>query len=320
MAIIEDLIDELYTLDNSRWYENVSSILGVLNFPVEWEYTCNWQEFIYERSGKSDHTTSKDRKTLTRCREIACFRIDKWLKKIKVFAILIEGNTKTKNETVYYVSKVFNRLYGRFVVLIFVFRDDIAFAGTALLDNNKTEIVISDWFGCNRDEEVNRELLEIDFSLFEGKNYKQIYENYLWAISRKYVRYQESKMYLIYGCGEPIKTEGIVFNEREEEWEEVERIDRESTLYINSRYYLDDYDNDYFLDESGTNYNSSDELLENDNEDFEWTMLEMELEDETDIEESEEDDFDELTDYQDYEAYDMDPNEMLQYIRNNHDS
>ena len=316
MAVIEDLLDELYTLDNSRWYDNVTSVLNLLSFPVRWSYTCGWEEYLYERLEQDKYTTSSDRKTLRRCREIAYFEVAKQFHKIKVIAVLIEGNTKTKNETVYDISKVFNKLYGRYVILAFVFRNELAFAGTMLLENKKSEIIISDWFSYDRSFDINERLLGIDFSLFSENSYKNTYKDYLWAISRDYIRYQESKMFLVFECGEAVKKEAMVFNEKTEMWEEVEVIDFETTLHLNSRYYPDCYDNDYFYDDSADIYMSEDYLNADDSADFEWTMLEMDLDEEIEDNELEED-LSDLAEYDDNETLDMDPSEMLQYIRNN---
>ena len=318
MAVIEDLLDELYTLDNSRWYDNISSILEFLNFPVKWAFTCGWKEYLYERMGEDKSTTSKERKILKNCNEIAYFKVSNQFKRITILSILIEDNPKTKNETVYDITRVFTKIYGRYVMIVFVFRDEIAFAGTAFLENKKSEVIISDWFGYKKSLEINKSILDIDFSMLIGSNYKELFENYLWAISRKYVRYHESNMYLIYGCGEFIKTEELLYNEKLDKWETIESVDREATLMLNYRYYLDCYDYDYFLDDSGTQYQSLHELYE-DNSDLEWTILEMEVEDE--LNEGIPEVFgDEVNNYDDelsYEFFDLNPEEMLQHIRGN---
>ena len=61
---------------------------------------------------------------------------------------------------------------------------------------------------------------------------------------------------------------------------------------------------------------SEDYLNTDDSADFEWTMLEMDLDEEIEDNELEED-LSDLAEYDDNETLDMDPSEMLQYIRNN---
>lgn len=317
MVVIEDILDELYTLDNSQWYDNVSRILTLLNYPVRMEYNCQWEEFLYIRSEKLRAISSADRKILSKCRTIASFAMERSLKRIKLFAFdIIDENQSSRNNTVYEITKLFRDLFGRFVILVFVNGDELAFSGI-LSKYKKTEVIISEWFGYNKDYELNNKILEVDFSLFLGYTLNEIYNDYLWSIARHYVKYKESKQFLIFGCNNPETYEEFVHNPDGGGMILAKIIDCEETLQINSDYYPDIYGNDYFMDDSDIEIDLIEKLeVENDIE-FEWTMLEMEL-----AAESEEAD-EKFEDEENEEFYDdyyeklngMNPEEMLKFIR-----
>lgn len=318
MAVIEDILDEFYTLDNSRWYDNVSRILTLLSYPVRMEYNCQWEEFLYVRSEKLRAISPADRKILSECKAIASFSMERRLKRIKLFAIeIIDKTQSARNNTVYEITKLFRKLYGRFVILVFVNGDELAFSGTAINKNKKTEIIISEWFGYNRDCEINDKILEVDLSSFSGGSLKDIYNDYLWAIARPYIKYHESKMFLLFGCDNPVTYEEFIPNQDGDGMIPTTKIDRDETLRVNSNYYPDIYGDDYFIDDSDVEIEMLDVLEDENDIEFEWTMLEMELaaeaKDEYDeIEDGEEDEF-----YDDYneELNGMNPEEMLKYIR-----
>lgn len=321
MADIEDLINELYAIDNSLWSVNLENILKLLSFPVHLGYTCDKDEFLYEYSGKISAMSTRDRKILSDCNEIAEYRTERRFKKIRMFGIRLSGNVKVRNETVYDIYNVFAKLYGRYTMLAVVSNGELCYVGLSVNRKKHAEVVISEWFGYRDDCDKLNKLLEIDFSLFNSRYLGGLYNEYVWAISREYICHPESRMYLIYGCDPPITYETYVESPNSDEPVLTTRLDREVTLEKNSLYYRDLYGWDYFADDSNIEIEEEFMLGEDDAE-FEWTMLEMELAEGAAEDELYDDDEYYLNSDEDDEDYDeeligMNPEEMLDYIRNN---
>lgn len=320
--VVDDFIDEFYAFDLNNWADSLENVLHMLCFPVRVEYTCEWKEFLYERSDRLRYFNSDDRKILAECQEIAMFSLSGRFRKLKMLSVMLTGNPRLRNEKVYEVYKLFRKVYGRHILFVACFDRDIAFVGTAVDKWKKSEVIISDWFGEGKDLEIMNRILEIDFSLFSHENLGKFYGDYLWAIARPYVKYRESKMYLIFGCGYIETYESFATDSDGESFMPVTKVDREETLRINSAYYPDLYGDDYFIDESAIEDDTLD-ILDEDDAEFEWTMLEMELakenievEAEYDDEfEDEDDEFDPNSDEEYDEISGMNPEEMLKYIR-----
>lgn len=318
---VDDFIDEFYAFDINNWTDSLQRILNILNFGVDVEYVCGWDKFLYERSGKLQYIKGTDRKILSECQEISIFRMGRDFRKISIVAVKITGSKNYRNEKTYEIYKLFRRLYGRFVIFVACFDRDIAFVGTSINHEKKSEVIISDWFGEYTNREVLSRILEIDFALFSFDSIGELYGDYLWAIARPYIKYRESKTFLIYGSGVTETYEPFAQDPDGDGFIPVTKIDIEATLRINASYYPDLYGDDYYIDESAITDDTLETLDEYDAE-FEWTMLEMELAKEY-IEED--DDFnsefdEEESEYdmenEDYEAISgMNPEEMLEYIR-----
>lgn len=322
MAVVEELKNELYTLDSSLWSINMANILELLSFPVRLNYTCDRQEFLYEYSGKLSLINAKDKIILSDCDEIAEFKMSGKYKRIRMFGVNISNNPKLRNEKAYDIFNVFEKLYGRFIMLVVIADGKLSFVGLSRNNKRHAEVIISEWFGYNDEEEKLEKLLEIDFSLFDNRNLGLLYNEYLWSIARGYVRHPESRMYLIYGCDNSITYEIYVATPNSDEPVLTTRVDREETLKVNSAYYRELYEWDYYIDDRKLEYEEDDVLDEEDAE-FEWTMLEMKLdaeaaEEEMDTEEDEDyysNSEDEDEDY-DEDLIGLNPEEMLDFIRN----
>lgn len=319
--VVDDFIDEMYAFDINNWAESIETILQMLNYPVQLEYKCEWREYLYERSDRLRYFGTDDRKLLSECQEIAMFRMTGPFRKLKMISVMLTGNPRLRNEKVYDIYKLFRKIYGRYVLFVSCFDRDIAFVRTAVDKWKKSEVIISDWFGENTDREIMSRILEADFTLFSYDNLGKLYGDYLWAISRPYIKYRESKMYLIFECGYVETYESFAPDPEGNGFIPVTKVDREETLRINSAYYPEIYGDDYFIDESAIEEDTLD-IIDEDDAEFEWTMLEMELAKE-EIEEEDDyvDEFDEEEDEynpedEDYdEISGMNPEEMLKYIR-----
>ena len=319
--VVDDFIDELYAFDINNWADSLENVLHMLNFPVKAEYTCGWKEFLYERSERLRYFGADDRRLLAECQGITMFSMSGRFRKLKMISVSITSNLRFRNEKVYDIYKLFRKVYGRHVLFVACYDRNIAFVGTAVDKWKRSEVIISDWFGENSNRDTMSRIMEIDFALFSHDSLEKLYGDYLWAIARPYVKYRESKMYLIYGCGYIETYETFVADPDGESVISVTKVDREETLRINSAYYPELYGDDYFVDESAIEDDSMD-ILDVDDAEFEWTMLEMELADKV-VEEYEEydDDFDDDDEYdlEEEDDYDdisgMNPEEMLKYIR-----
>lgn len=312
---VDDFIDAFYAFDINSWANSLDSILHLLNYPVHLEYTCDWEEFLYERTEKVLYLGKADRRALSECQEIAVFNTDDLFRKLKIISVKLSGNPRLRNEKTYEIYKSFRKVFGRRFLFVVCFDREIAFVGTAVDQSKKSEVVISDWFGENTNPEIMSRILEIDCGLFSYDNFGRFYGDYLWAIARPYVKYRESKMFLLYECGFLATYESFAKDPEGDEIIPVTKVDQEETLRINSSYYPDLYGDDFFTDESETEEYSFEEFDEIDSE-FEWTMLEMDLANEDGLDET--DDVEEY-DYENADEYDdlsgMNPEEMLDYIR-----
>lgn len=307
MTVIEDLKNELYGLDNSRWYDNLAAILKLLYFPHQIRYVCDADEFLYERSGKRHRIEYNDRKCLNDCVLIAEYAGQKSSGGARLFGIQICGNRKLRNEKAYHIYRLFMKMYGLSSIVVFVDSDEMAFAGTGITMQKHVETIISEWFSYDDDYEKLDRLAEIDYSLSMG--------DYIWSISREYVRYSESNMYLVFGCDNPIIYEALVDMPGAEEPTWVTKVDREETIKVNSEYYSNRYSWDYFIDDRDVDLDE-DLVVDEDELDFEWTMLEMKLASE--IEDDYYEDDEEQLEEEEYnqELAGLNPEEMLEYIRN----
>lgn len=321
MDIVEDLKNELYTLSDGLWSANLTSLLKLLSFPAELKYTCNREQFLFEYSGKTSVLSLEDRDTLKDCIEIAEYKMSHGLEKIRLFGVQISGNQRMHNEKAFYIYRLFARLYGRYTMIAFVDDDKLAFAGMSIDNRKHIEAVISEWFSyCDGYEKLNR-LSEVDFSLLAGKNYREIYNEYVWAIAREYVRKPESRLFLIYNCDKVVTYDKTVKIPGTKKWETIIKIDKGETLEVNSAYYPELFGWDYFVDDREAKYDDSFLIgseYENDSE-VEWALLEMELaaeemEKEKEKNTEEENDL-EQNENENPDADNMNPEEMLDYIR-----
>lgn len=322
MLATEELKDELYSIDDSHWTESISNILYLLDFPVVMKYACGWEEFIYVRSEKNRYLPKEDKKLLSQCKQIALYEFNGKFRRFNLIAVRITGNRRLRNENANDIYRLFRKIYGRYCFFVVCFDEDIAFLGTGYGQNRGGEVIISDWFDGNSAPEILERLEEIDFALFSEETTSKLYSDYLWAIARPYVKYRESKMFLIFGCENVVTHEELVPNQKDDGFILTNVLDREETLRINSEYYPSIYGDDYFVDDIEVEDDSLD-IIDEDDAEFEWTMLEMELEKEAlDIEEE----IDEDEEYVEDEYYDehdedeedisgMNPEEMLKHIR-----
>ena len=89
--VVDDFIDEFYAFDINNWADSLEKILLMLNFPVQVEYTCEWKEFLYERSDRLRYFGADDRKLLAECQEIAMLKMGGRFRRLKFISVLLTG-------------------------------------------------------------------------------------------------------------------------------------------------------------------------------------------------------------------------------------
>lgn len=321
MTVMEDILDELYTLNSEHWSDNIRDMLNTLNYKVSLSYVCDWSEFLYIHSKKINRINSKDKAILNYCYRIAGFSSDVRYGRLHIFGVKLRKLEVERNELACELCKLFRKMYGRYTILIINDGDEIAFTGTFVDNKQTSEVIISDWFGYYKPEAINNRIMGIDCSLFAGNTLTSLYDEYLWGIARPYIKYPESKDYYTFGCDDLV-LDGV---QRHSEFSysnpKFMKVDRKETYRINSAYYPDLYGEDYFVDKSHVVI--SDNYLDNDISDEEWTILELEMKniiiEEDDLENSNLDNHEGIED--DYSVLDsflgsdMNPVEMLDFIQ-----
>ena len=312
--VVDDILDESSGIGDDCWADSIEIILKILDFPIYLNYSCGWEKFIYEKFGKLQYMNNGDKIIISQCCEIALYNFtDKWYKR-KLIAVNFKGSKrkKTRNEIACKIYKFFRKLYGPHLFFVICYNNEISFLGTVIHSSKRSEIIISDWFGKYTDFNTLERIEEIDFVYFSDYSVEKLYNDYLWAIARPYIRYSECKMFLTFGCG---------YIENFERWvSDLPIADQEEIFYANSSYYKNIYGEDYFEDNVSTDEEDFD-YVEDNISDLEWTMLEMDLKAEIASDKSEDDivsfgEPDNTAKNIPEEISNMNPAEMLQYIRN----
>lgn len=300
-----DLKDVLYSIDSTIWYKSAIKLLRLLNCAVDiskkveiWSIT----DFLYHDIYIINNLSYKEKFELNNIITISkLYLIDS--NKIDCFAIEINTNYKNRTELVAEITRIISKVLFKPSVLIFKNYSSIAFAGSNFSNENSSlEIFISEWFEHNMPVIKYYQLQEVDF-------YGE-YLDYLYSIARPYQKYRESKTYLNYDCGFIIDEYGYV--------------DKQTRFELIRKQYREVYGYDYF-EEFVTN-----DYEEQEDEDIEWTLLELELYSlNLDTEEDDENNIEDDDAFDDYdEEYESDifgddvdkldinnPENMLKFIR-----
>ena len=305
----EDLRDQLYSLDSDLWYESVLQVFNLLCFHVELKNVWSAEEYIYGMAGAAKKIKRSDRKSILYCDEIAEYYYKKRNKDNSLYVFRISGDKRERNEIAYELTKAFRKTYGINIILGFVNGKEIAFTGTYKDKSNTLSVIISEWYGYDTEQEIINLLLETEFNP---------YSRYLKSIAREYVQYPESNMYLLFECN-PITYEVVVKSPIDGSNLYIEKVDKEETLAQNMSYYKEKYGDDYFLDDNTVKIDIDNSFISDEDEEFEWTMLELELLEENDNAEDVKISHleDEDSDYQDYDEsyYNLNPEQMLELIK-----
>lgn len=316
--IVDDILDELSGIDDDCWADSIETILKILEFPIRLNYSCRWEEFVYERSGKLQYISNEDKAIISQCYEIALYNfIGKWYKR-KLIAVNFKGSKRLRNETACDIYKIFKKIHSSSLFFIAYFDNEISFLGTTVDKAGRNEVIVSDWFGKYTNRSILDRIEEINFACFSDLNIRTLYGDYLWAIARPYIKYRESNMFLIFECGHIETYELFAPNPDGRGYILLTKSDPEETLRINFSYYKDIYGDDYFEDAASIDANELENDFEKDISDFEWTMLEMDLVEEATSAQIKDnlDDFEEADTSKDFldEISNMNPEELLRYI------
>lgn len=310
MFSVVDVLNELYSTDADNWAQTASNIFSILEFPVRIKSVCDWERLIYEETNTYKFLHNNDRSILKMCDGIALFCCEAAYSKLSVFSIYINSVPDSRNDDVNSITKLFRRLFGPFVILMFINNKEVAFSGIVSYADKKRETIISEWFGLAKADTINEKIIEINPAYYSYKNTKEFYYSYLWSIARCYMRLRESRMYLLYGCGTFIEDNSVSYNEANDSLIISTKIDADATFRANASYYPNMYGDDYFLDDVQAD--------ESEDDDLEWTLLELALEEEASIIESTR----QTTETSSKEGRNsalsgLTPEQMLKYIRQN---
>ena len=318
MVSVVDVLDELYSTDASSWSKTAKNIYSILEFPVKQKLVCDWEKFIYEVTDTYKYLHGNDREVIKLCKGIAIYRNEPQYTKLSVFSIYIDSSSSYRNDDVNSITKLFRRLFGPFIILMFINNKNVAFSGIATYQDRKRETIISEWFGFDKPDSVNEKLLEINPTYYSYNNINGFYDSYLWAIARHYARYRESKTFLLYGCGTFIEEDSLAYNEENDSLVSSTKIDVEATYRANASYYPNMYGDDYFLDDVHSEESDIDDVSDSETDDLEWTMLELALEEEAAItnEQLLRNSDENSKTSSDSRLSGLTPEQMLQFIRN----
>lgn len=306
----EILRDRLYALNNIHFDSDIMEILECLNFvakPIK--YRGMIKEFLYGYLDKTLALDSNERKCLRAVEFMSYTELSIGLP--LCFVLLDEQGGSYRNDLSCKITRFFMRVFQRKPICCFWTGERLQFTG-AQYDgiNKKSDVIISEWFSFENFDVKGDALIEIDASTYDCKSKELFYADYLYSVCRVYDKYPESKMYWMFGCTEMVFLSGM-----DQPIDDFDRIDREEICAVNRNYYAGMYLDDYYP----LVINDEDEFdfIEDIDEELEWTMLELELE-------QEEIDAD---DYEDYESHDefierddtqdiikMNPAEMLARI------
>ncbi|MGO4997872.1 hypothetical protein [Oribacterium sp. Sow4_G1_1] len=331
----ENSIAELYNIDGSHWGHRIKTLLKTMGLYSRLNYECEAKEFLYVHTNyKYRLLDDYDKERILNLRKIASFDTDPCFKSLICFAISIDTEPLCRNEDAAYYTRLFNRIFDKQCILCIEDSESIAFTGLSKTLNYQHQVVISEWFSSEMNQRQYDAFCRLDFAEFDCKSTNAFYMDYIAALSRPYILYPESDEYLLYGMEdygpyeEMCRSKGIIARPK--------KSNRDLIIEMNSSYYKDIYGDDYFVDEEGgyrttknrkreedIEFNIDDDFEEDD--DLDWTILEMELEEDMD-EDSDEylDDKKSITQEETssvktdpYKISNFNPSEMLAYIQRN---
>lgn len=248
-----DLEDILYSLDSAIWSESAKDLLLILEFPVDNSKKVEtWllDEFLYYDLTLLNNISYKDKMELENIINISKIYLSEYIN-VNCFAIELNTNYKSRTELAVKITKILSKVLNCYNIFILKNDNAIAFTGAFFNEGDSNlELFISEWFEYNMSQQKYIKLHEI--------RYMGNYYDYLYSIARPYQRYKESEIYLKYGCGHIEKTFGY--------------IDIRDVYKENKNYFREIYGYDYYEDFIIKNYE------EKEDDDLEWTLLELELE------------------------------------------
>ena len=230
---------------------------------------------------------------------------------IVILAVDLNSSYRDRSEDAYYITKILNKTYNGFVVILFKLADFIVLC-TCVDDGNT--VCMSKWFNINQaDIEELFELIPACYPFITGAGtIKDLYEELSFGISREYIKYPESYEYIAYQCIPNIEIDiniGDTFITKQQINDFAEQ---------SKNYYRDIYDYDFVV------IDNTFAVMEE--EDDEWTLLELDnfVLPDAEIEQDEEFDEDDIEDQFDYSDIDEetlnDPVKLLKWLDDRKDT
>ena len=269
----EILKDKLYALSNEHFDSGILEIMECLNFDLNpIKYRGAIKEFVYGYLDKTFALNGNERKCLDAIEFISYSELSFGIP--VCFVLLDEQGGSYRNDLTCKITKFFMRILQRKPICCFYTGEKLQFTGVRYDGENKTsEVLLSEWFAFDNFDTKGDDLIEIDASTYSCKSRNLFYADYLYSVSRVYDKYPETKMYWTYGCAKVEFLSGM-----DELIDDYDKIDREATCSMNRKYYSELYRDDYYP--LVTNEDDDFEFIEDIDDEFEWTMLELELDQE----------------------------------------
>ena len=327
----EDLLDELYTLSSDCWLDGIEKILSLLKFSVIWhEIYDDGLSARYQR----DKVNIQQLRKLECCEDVIVGDLLIGNDEVKCVLLKLKDGSCCKTELASTVCKKITTLWGRYVVSIYYSNGSFAFGGVELITRRMMRTVISEWFAFAGGGEVSNRLAQVESSQFLCSSSHEWYSDYLYAIMRSYVKREESESHL--KCFGSFAFNNIC-EKNSRNYYLYTTMDWNKIIHRRKTFYRDLCGNEYFdtwdifivkLKKSNKKFDNKQDDEELD--DLAWFRLEQELEQDPvdDEEDNHELSFDFVWDdenEEDNDSYikdeneglaDMNPEEMLEFLKN----
>lgn len=243
---------------NMDSYSRGISIFKALGYPIKQiisSQNLNLNEFIYYNSDQELVFNNNELDFLSKISTISLlfivdyngFRENKHsFKKIYFISIEINSSSIDRSKDVYNITKIINKLYTQPVFIIFFNESNFLFSGCVqrFVEMEQGQIYLSEWYSYREiDHESIIKISSLSFGYQVQDNITELYCDMIYAISREYFIYPESKEYLTFGC---LNNEYINCPLGIEDWNNnktLQEFAEENSLYYPNIYGTDYVDN-----------------------------------------------------------------------------
>lgn len=294
----EDLLDEMYVLSSDCWLEGIEKILSLLNFCVVWHENYDAGLSVHYHR---DIVNIQQLRKLEYCEDVVVGELLIGNDEVKCVLLKLKDGFSCKTDIASTICKKIITLWGGYVVSIYYSNGSFAFGGVELITHHMMQTVISEWFSFDEGRENSNRLAKVELSQFPCSSSREWYLDYLNAIKRSIIT----------------------------DWDEILLQKNFSFRDLYKGEYFDTWDK-FTVKLKKSNKKFDNERDNKEMDDLAWFRLEQELEQDSvaDEEDNPELSFDFLWDDKDEgdnDSYikdenaglaDMNPEEMLEFLKN----